>query len=119
MRDAATVARYAEKAYAHIGAILQGRTLPFTLDLGEFEATVLTLAVNAQGDLVATLTWKHNGVPQAKPDGDVQTWVVTNPPVNIADVRGDIKVGAGRYRRDPLAVAQRELRNLLQFWSTL
>jgi len=119
VRDAETVARYAEKASAHIDAILQGRALPLVVEIGEFEATVLSLDVGSQGDLIATLTWKHNGVAQNKPDGGVQTWIVTNPPVNILDVRGDIKVGASRYRRDPLAVALRELGNLLRFWSTL
>ncbi len=119
MRDAATVARYAAKAQAHVDAIMAGRSLPLVVSMGDLEATVLTLGVNAIGDLVATLTWKQNGIAQTKPDGAIQTWVVNNPPLYVADPRGTEIIAGARHRRDPLAIAQAALLDLLQCWAAL
>lgn len=119
MPDAAQIAAYAEKARAHIEAFAALYSLPYTVEIEPFTATILSLGVGASGELVVTLTWTLNGVEQNKPDGGVQTWVVLNPPLYVPDPRGAYKIGGVRHRRDPLYIARRELAATLRHWSGL
>ena len=119
MRDAETVARLTAKAQAHITAFRALYSLPYTVDFPPVSATILTLDVGAQGDLVVTLTWAVGGVVQDRPDGGVQTWIVTNPPLYVPDPRGTVKVGGVKCRLDPLYIAKAELGALLAQWAAL
>ena len=119
MRDPALVALYGTKAREHIRAFTSLYELPYTVEIGPFSATILTLDVGEDGDLIVTLTWALHGVPQVKPDGGVQTWVVTNPPVYVRDPLGTFKINGIKHRLDPLYIAKTELGNLLQMWAAL
>lgn len=117
MRDAATVALLTAKARAHVAAFRALYELPYTVDFAPVSATILTLDINAGGDLVVTLTWAINGVLQTFPDGGVQTWIVTNPPLYVPDPLGTIRIGGIRHRLDPLYIAKTELAALLAHWA--
>lgn len=119
MPSAGQIAGYAAKAQAHIDAFTALYALPYTVEIEPFSATILTLDVGAAGELVVTLTWSLNGVQQNKPDGDIQTWVVINPPLYAPDPRGTIRIGGIPHRRDPLYIARKELALTLQHWANL
>lgn len=117
MRDATIVALLTAKAKAHIAAFRALYSLPYTVDFAPVTATILTLDVNPAGDLVVTLEWAINGAMQMYPDGEVQTWIVTNPPLYVPDPLGTVKIGGIRHRLDPLHIAKTELGVLLAHWA--
>ena len=119
MSSADQAAIYAAKAQAHIDAFTALYSLPHTVDIAPFSATILSLEVGGAGELVVSLTWSLSGVPQEKPDGAVQTWVVINPPLYVPDPRGAYKINGVRHRRDPLHIARGALLETLNYWASL
>lgn len=117
MRDAAKVAQYRGKAIQHLGAFASRYKLPYMVEYERCTATILTLRIDDQGDIVSTLTWTLDGEQQNHPDGAVQTWRVTNPPVYRPDPGGDVMVNGIRCTHDPIGIAREALGEVIKIWS--
>lgn len=71
------------------------------VDVGPFVVGECTLSEDRRSVTVWTLAGDHR-----------KDYVITNPPLLVADPQGDVMVGTKMYRQDPLAVLEQIFRRV-------